>query len=75
MITFQMDPKVVCADMTFHYSRIKQIFYRIHNIKALFLGPHTSWSNRAMMDVRLVKKFLVTLLGLDYKNLDQITLI
>ena len=35
-----------------------QAFYRMHNVKRFPTGPHTAWSNRAEMGVRMFKKFL-----------------
>ena len=61
MDTFQMNPKAICADMAFHHPHDMQTFYRMHNIKRFPTGPHTPWSNRAEMGVRLLRKFLSAL--------------
>ena len=33
MDTFQMNPKVICADVAFHHPHDMQAFYRMHNVK------------------------------------------
>ena len=72
--TFQMNPKAICADMAFHLPHDMQAFYRMHNIQRFQLDPHTPWTNRAEMGVRLFKKFLSALVDTASKNLDQTTL-
>ena len=74
MDTFQMNPKAIRADMAFHHPQDMQAFYRMHNVKRLPTGPHTSWPNRAEMGVRFFKKFLLVLVDTASKNLDQTTL-
>ena len=71
MDTFQMNPKAIFADMAIHRPHDMQAFYRMHNVKRLPTGPHTSWPNRAEMGVRLFKKFLLGLVDAPSKNLDQ----
>ena len=56
MDAFQMNPKATCADMASHQPHDMQAFYRMHNVKRLPTGPHTSWPNRTEMGVRLFKK-------------------
>ena len=63
-----MNPRAICADMAFHDM---QAFHRLHNIERLPTGPHTPWTNRAEMGVRLCKKFLSALVDPSSKNLDQ----
>ena len=74
MDTFQMNPKAIYLDMAFHQPHDMQAFCRMHNVKRLPTGPHTPWPNRAEMDVRLFKKFLLALVDTASKNLDQTTL-
>ena len=74
MDTFQMNPKVICADMAFHPPHDRQAIYRMHNVKRLPTRPNTPWPNRAEMCVRLFKKFLSALVDIASKNLDQTTL-
>ena len=74
MDIFQMNPKAICADMTFHHPHDVQAFCRLHNIKTLPIGPRTPWPNRAEMEVRLFKKFLSALVDTASKNVDQTTL-
>ena len=73
MDTFQMNPKTTCADTVFHHPHDFQL-YRMHNVKRIPDGPHTPWSIRAEMGVRLFKKFLLALVDTASKNLDQTTL-
>ena len=74
MATFQMNPKVFCADVAFRPPHDRQAIYRMHNVKRLPTRPHTPWPNRAEMCVRLFKKFLSALVDIASKNLDQTTL-
>ena len=74
MDTFQMNPKAICADMAIHQPHDMQAFYRMHDVKRLPTGPHTTWPNRTEMGVRLFKKFLLALVDTASKNLDQTTL-
>ena len=74
MDTFQVNPYALCADMAFHHPHDMQAFYRMHNVKRIPTGPHTSWPNRAEMSVRLFKKFLLVLVDTASKKLDQTTL-
>ena len=69
-----MNPKAICAVMTFHHLRGMQTFYRMHNIQRFPTGPHTPWTNRAEIGVRLFKRFLSTLVDTVSKNLDKATL-
>ena len=73
MDTFQMNPKAICADMAFHHPHDVQAFYRMHIAKRIPTGPPTPWPNRAGMDVRLFKKFLLALVDKASNNLDQTT--
>ena len=69
-----MNPKAICADMTFHHPHDVQAFYRMHNVKRLLTGPHTPWPNRADMGVRLFKKFLSAVVDTASKNQNTNTL-
>ena len=71
MDVFQMNPKAICADRTFHRPNDMQAIYRIHNVERLPIGPHTSWPIRADMGVRLFKKFPSALLDTVFKKLDE----
>ena len=73
MDTFQMNPKAMCADMALHHAHDMQAIYRVHNVKSLPIGSHTSWPIRADMGVRLFKKFPSALLDTVFKNLDETT--
>ena len=74
MDTLQMNPKAICADMAFHHPDEMQTFYRMRNITRFPNGPHTPWSNRAEMGVRLFGKFLSALVDTASKNLDKTAL-
>ena len=74
MDTFQMNPKAICADMDLHHSHDMQAFDRMHTVERLPTGANTPWPNRVEMGVRLLKKFLLTLVDTASKNLDQTTL-
>ena len=71
MDTFQMNPKAIRADMAFHHPHDMQVFYRMHNVKRLPTGPHTTWPNRADMGVRLSKKFLSALVDPASERCDE----
>ena len=71
---FHMNPKAICAVMTFHHLHDMQAFYRMHNIQRFPTGPHTPWTNRAEIGVRLFKRILSTLVDTASKNLDQTAL-
>ena len=74
MDTFQMNPKAICADMTFHHPPDMQAFCRMHNVKRFPTGPDTPGPNRAEMGVRLFEKFLSALVDTASKNLVKTTL-
>ena len=75
MDTCQMNPKAIRADMAFHHPHDMQASCRMHKIKRFPAGPHTPWTNRAEMDLRLYeKKFLSALVDTASKNLDKTTL-
>ena len=74
MDTFLMNAKAICADMAFHHPHNMQAFYRMHNRKRFPAGPHTPWTNRAEMGVRLFNKFLSTLVDTASNILDKTTL-
>ena len=71
---FQMNPKAICADMAFHQPHDMLAFCRMHHVRRFPTGPHTPWSNRAEMGVRLFKKFLLAHVDRASENLDQTTL-
>ena len=50
-----------------------QAFYGMHNIKRFPTGPHTPWTNRAEVDLRLYKKFLSAFVDTASKNLNKTT--
>ena len=74
MDTFQMNPKAIGADMSFHHPHDVEAFHRMHNLKRIPTGPHKPWPNRAEMGVRLFEKFILTFVDTASKNLDQTTL-
>ena len=58
----------------FHHPHDMQEFQRVHNVKRIPTRPHTPWPNRTEMGVRLFKKFILALVDIASKNLDQTTL-
>ena len=69
-----MNPKPICAEMTFNHPYDVQASFRMHNIKRFLSGPRTPWPNRAEMGVRLFKKFISALVDTVSNNLDKTTL-
>ena len=50
MDTVQMNPKAICANVSFHHTHDMQAFYRMHNVKIIPTGPHTPWPNRTTVE-------------------------
>ena len=71
MNTFQMKPKVICADMAVHHPQDTQAFFLTHNVKGLPTNPHTPWPHRDEMGVRSFRNFSQHSWMQPPKNLDQ----
>ena len=67
-------PKAICADMAFHQPHDMQAFYRMHNVKRVPAGPHTSGRTEQSRVYDCSRKCLLALVDTSSKNLDQTTL-